>query len=120
MKFSVLAVCMSAILISGCATTAQTRPTQVAIDHSADIRFEKLKKSCYSKNNLKRLESADRVMELIVRGIRVQQEDTHLYTAGSKLYKLTGKFYRNSIDTAQCVKSVEEIKDEYDLSYQQS
>ena len=81
-------------------------------------RFNSLYKSC-NMNKDKRLDAANLVMENIVKNIE-NDENPNMYMAGNKLYKLTGRFYRDNIDQESCRKEVEKIKYYYNLAYAMS
>lgn len=121
--YKLLVPLVSITLLAGCAATADSKKisynTVVHNNTAIDYKFDRLSKSC-SLDEQRRLKAADAVMAVIVNRINSGDADPNLYTAGNRLYKLVGKFYRNSISSQKCLKEVEIIRNYYDLSYKSS
>jgi hypothetical protein len=120
--YKLLVPLVSITFLAGCAANADGKKISYNTVHNntaIDYKFDRLSKSC-SLDRQQQLKSADAVMAVIVNRINSGDTDPNLYTAGTRLYKLVGKFYRNSISSQKCLKEVEIIRDYYVLSHKSS
>lgn len=112
--YKVLVPVVSMLFLAGCTAAGNTE--SFSKNNVVERRFSALSTACFSEKQ-QRLSAADSVMELIVYKMKNDGSDSNVLQAGNRLYKLTGRFYRNNIDSRQCVKEVNVIKNYYDLSY---